>query len=114
MEFTTNDDINHISKNPKLFQDIIKKNDTIKIATRDYHWAKDFIIPNSKQYANKKYFSLLKLILIVILPMAIMKLELLRVKLSFLLVMMKVYGQFTLRIPKVRLTMPCLNHLISR
>ncbi|MEY1389156.1 M66 family metalloprotease [Providencia stuartii] len=54
VEFTTNDDINHISKNPKLFQDIIKKNDTIKIATRDYHWAKDFIIPNSKQYANKK------------------------------------------------------------
>ncbi|WER20691.1 M66 family metalloprotease [Providencia stuartii] len=53
-EFSTNADINKISNDTKLFHQIISENDAIKIATKNCHWAKDFIIPNGRQYANKK------------------------------------------------------------
>ncbi|QQO60924.1 hypothetical protein JI723_11445 [Providencia manganoxydans] len=54
IKLDSNEKINSFSKNIEYFDEILNKNNLIKISTGDGYWAKNFNLPNGKKYSNKK------------------------------------------------------------
>lgn len=52
----TNESIKKLSNDTSYFNELIKKNNSIKISTGDGYWEKVFNLPNGKQYTNKKVY----------------------------------------------------------